>query len=180
MTETIDWKQKYEEMEKNYKDLVSVRIDSVTADIDDLNTKIQEHTKVNEDTRKEIEIEIERIKAKIREAKKMQEEIKQFYQKTEESKKTIRIADEVLGVLVEYKEFEVEMSEDHVYYITIPHSQGRIVFKLQGSRELTYTPMEGLEKSPNQQLKNQVQLDFSQLKKLCQQVLLAVPRPSPI
>ncbi|EAX96845.1 hypothetical protein TVAG_470100 [Trichomonas vaginalis G3] len=175
MTETIDWKKKYEEMEKNYKDMESIRIHSVIADIDDLQSKIEEHERVNTEIRNELEQENEQIKAKIREVNRMKKEIDEINSKIALVKKSIHDVNPVLEVLAGYSKFNIDIQEKNYFIIRI---NTKICFSLKSLQELEYQPIQGLDQIPNKSLRASCQLNFRQLPKLCDQVLQYSEQPS--
>ena len=103
----IDWKSKAEEMADTYKELYKLRIESVNQDIEELEQKISEHTKIHELAVQEMKYQNNQLRARIEEIKRNRQKISQLESSILEKRRQLSRKDPILAKIFQFQNLHI-------------------------------------------------------------------------
>lgn len=119
---SINWADKYANIKSKFKELQSIRIDSVQIDTDDLRKKILEHQKVHEISVKELKQQIQESQDEINDLQLAQKDIENLEMYITKIRESIASYDKVMNIVMRYRPLRVKCIGPSKYEITYDYN----------------------------------------------------------
>lgn len=167
----VNWLEKYNILKKNYDRVVQVRQTLVKKDIEDLKEKIREHERILQRDIDEINTHNRNLESIKDEVLYFKKEIPILKEKIDTLKREIIQKDSILGVLINYKRFNIRCFNHDAYVIRIDLLDEIKEFRIvKDKNTIIYKPTVGIGTEAPERIRNRQSLSISDFKVLINEI----------